>query len=85
VNHIQKKPEKNPENKVRFRGVNQHRDPHGSCRFTFFYPDYTVGSGIPPDHAAFCGACFSTEKLSLPKEARGLYHRSGIAPCPEGY
>ncbi len=27
---------------------------------------------------ALCSACLSIKKLSLPKEARGLYHRSGI-------
>jgi len=37
-------------------------------RFLFFHPDYTVGFGIAPNHAP----C-----------ARGLYRRSGIAPCPE--
>jgi hypothetical protein len=42
---------KKPENRKCFRGVNQHIDPRGSCRFTFYYPDYTVGSGITPDHA----------------------------------
>jgi hypothetical protein len=31
---------------------------------TFFHPDYTVGSGVSPNHA--------------PKGARGLYHRLGI-------
>ena len=30
----------------------------------FFHPDYTVGSGVTPDHAM--------------NMARGLYHRSGI-------
>jgi hypothetical protein len=58
---------------------------------TFYYPDYTVGFGITPNHARFCGTHFPKGKLSLPKEARGLYHRSGIqmrmaqmSPCPEG-
>jgi hypothetical protein len=41
---------KNPENKKCFRGMNPHRD-HTALSFTFFYPDYTVGSGITPDHA----------------------------------
>jgi hypothetical protein len=41
----------------------------------FFYPDFTVDSGISPDHAS----------------ARGLYHRSGIEkhcfshPAPKNY
>jgi hypothetical protein len=35
----------------------------------FFHPDYTVGPGITPGQ--------------LRKAARGLYRRSGIAPCPE--
>jgi hypothetical protein len=35
----------------------------------FFHPDFTVGPGISP---------------SQPQDAaRGLYHRSGITPCPE--
>jgi hypothetical protein len=45
------RPNKKPENSECFRGVNQHINPRGSCRFTFYYPDYTVGSGITPDHA----------------------------------
>jgi hypothetical protein len=56
---------------------------------TFFHPDYTVGSGVSPDHAA--RSLVSTNHLAC---ARGLYHRSGMAaaaatacgasPCPEG-
>ena len=69
---------KNPENKNCFRGANHKQTGVGPVGFTFFYPDYTVGPGITPGHAYFCGTCFSTKKLSLPKEARGLYHRSGI-------
>lgn len=34
----------------------------------FYHPDYTVGSGITPDHAL---------------HARGLYRRWGISPRPE--
>src|SRR5258708_463859 len=34
----------------------------------FFYPDFTVGSGIKPDHA--------------PLRARGLYHRSPNCTVP---
>ena len=40
----------------------------------------TVGSGVAPDHARF-----PNEESDVPKQARGLYHRSGIAPCPEGF
>lgn len=36
----------------------------------FSHPDYTVGSGIPPDQPPSA-------------EAHGLYHRSGFAPCPK--
>ena len=35
----------------------------------FFHPDYTVGTGITPVHAALA--------------ARGLYRRWGISPRPE--
>ena len=69
-----------PENNDRFRGANPHKIPYGSVLFTFFYPDYTVGSGVTPDHARF-----PNKESDVPKQARGLYHRSGIAPCPEGY
>jgi hypothetical protein len=34
----------------------------------FSHPDFTVGTGITPVQ---------------PITARGLYHRSGISPCPE--
>src|SRR6266508_7019077 len=39
----------------------------------------TVGSGVPPDHAhlVILSGCEGS--------ARGLYHRSGITPCPEGF
>ena len=37
---------------------------------TFSYPDFTVGTGIPPDPARIALA--------------GCHRRSGIAPCPEG-
>ncbi len=76
---------KNPENKCCFRDVNPLRDLMGPVVITFLYPDYTVGSGISPDHARLCGTHFPKGKLLLPKEARGLYHRSGITPCPEGF
>ena len=39
---------------------------------TFYHPDYTVGTGITPAPARL-------------GHARGLYRRSGIAPCPKGY
>ena len=53
---------KNPENKDRFRGVNQHRD-HMVLSFTFFYPDYTVGLGIPPSHARFLRYPFPKKEI----------------------
>lgn len=37
---------------------------------TFFYPDY------------YCRLWNFTKSCA---SARGLYHRSGVAPCPEGY
>lgn len=38
----------------------------------FSHPDFTVGTGITP--------------VQLMKTlARGLYHRSGITPCPEDF
>ena len=44
-----------------------------------FIQTITVGLGISPSHT----------HLRIPEEfegsARGLYHRSGITPCPEGY
>ncbi len=55
---------KNPENKNRFRGMNPHRD-HAVLSFTFFYPDYTVGPGIPPGHVLrLCSALvgFTTDR-----------------------
>ena len=74
---------KNPKTKYVF-GVRIHTDPTRGCAFTFLYPDYTVGSGVAPDHARF-----PNEESEVPKQARGLYHRSGIhagcvSPCPEG-
>ena len=38
----------------------------------FSHPDFTVGTGITP------------VQLISPL-ARGLYHRSGITPCPEDF
>jgi hypothetical protein len=46
--------------------------------FTFFHPDCTVGSGVSPDHAL--GR--SPDWLEELRPARGLYHRSGVAPQP---
>lgn len=61
-------------------GARIHTNPIWACACTFFYPDYTVGSGVAPDHARF-----PNKESDVPKQARGLYHRSGITPCPEGY
>jgi hypothetical protein len=69
---------KNPENNNCFRDMNPFQNHAGPVVITFYYPDYTVGLGISTSHARFCGARFPKKKLSLPKEARGLYHRSGI-------
>ena len=63
-----------------FPGRESTQNPIQICAVTFFYPDYTVGSGVTPDHARF-----PNKESDVPKQARGLYHRSGIAPCPEGY
>jgi len=85
-----------------FSGRDSKTDPDGPA--TFFYPDFTVGSGIrlycavldaihlSPAHAFL--PAFPKRKDDWPKEARGLYHRSGIhlhfvcyvqvSPCPEG-
>jgi hypothetical protein len=48
---------------------------------TSYHPDYTVGPGVSPDHALRMQFVFSklpTQVLFL-RNARGLYHRSGIA------
>ena len=54
-------------------GARIHTNPIWACACTFFYPDYTVGSGVAPDHARF-----PNKESDVPKQARGLYHRSGI-------
>jgi hypothetical protein len=66
---------KNPENSERFRGANPNINRMGLVGCTFFYPDYTVGFGFSPNHARF-----PKEESDVPKQARGLYHRSGIHP-----
>ena len=43
--------------------------------FHFYHLDYTIGTGITPVHVIFI--------LFKIKTTRGLYHRSGISPCPE--
>jgi len=49
-------------------------DSHGMRDSAFFYPDFTVGPGVAPDPTL----------ISFLNQARGLYHRLGIAPYPEG-
>ena len=71
---------KNPENSERFRGANPHKSRMGLRVLPSSIQTITVGSGVAPDHARF-----PNEESDVPKQARGLYHRSGIAPCPEGY
>src|SRR5687767_7628203 len=44
-----------------------------------FIQTITVGLGVPPSHAHL--VILSGREGS----ARGLYHRSGITPCPEGF
>jgi len=46
---------------------------------SFFYPDYYCR---PRNYTESCG--FGVSHCGHSKTARGLYHRSGIAPCPEG-
>ena len=90
---------KSPENKVRFRGLISYRL-RGKSNQTreslhpSFIQTVTVGSGVPPDHALWSQearvpvrVCFrSLQELALAlHSARGLYHRSVIAPCPEGF
>jgi|GEM_PF-5429381 len=69
---------KNPENKVRFGGVNQHRD-QMVLSFTFFYPDYTVGSGITPDHARFLRYPFPKKEIVTAQ--RGSWALPPIGNC----
>ena len=38
-----------------FSGLQVKPDPYGPYLVTFFYPDYTVGSGVPPNPVL----CFS--------------------------
>ena len=47
----------------------------------------TVGPGVSPGHAFWNPAACSYFQEQTPKchIARGLYHRSGITPCPEGF
>jgi hypothetical protein len=54
-------PKKSPENNVRFRGLQVESDSQEPA--SFFYPDYTVGPGVPPDHA------FGVERLAVLKGA----------------
>jgi len=61
-------PEKNPENKNRFRGMNPHRPRRPASPSTI----QTILSA-PEFHRI------------MHLRARGLYRRSGIAPCPEGF
>jgi len=58
---------------------------------SFFYPDYncrlwnyTRSCFWSKGHLKRCAPLFSTASCWTPY-ARGLYHRSGIAPCPEGF
>ena len=48
----------------------------------------TVGPGVSPDHALWSQEArfrkLQEQALEL-HTARGLYHRSGITPCPEGF
>jgi hypothetical protein len=61
-------------------GARIHTNPVQACAIPSSIQTVTVGSGVAPDHARF-----PNEESDVPKQARGLYHRSGIAPCPEGY
>lgn len=65
---------------------------HGSV-FSFFHPDYTVGLRIErsrtlkifftkTDEISVLVIAFATKKIL---RARGLYHRLGFTPDPEGY
>jgi hypothetical protein len=62
---------------------------------TFYYPDYTVGSGITPDHARFLRYPFPKGEIvtaqrgswALPPigNSLALYYCVQVSPCPEGY
>ena len=46
------------------RAQTLHSSIKNNCTIIFFHPDYTVGSGITPDHAPFhidfiCQFCYS--------------------------
>ncbi len=65
-------------------------DTTASCRYRprfamcrFFHPDFTVGSGVSPDHASVTGTRVSRETSGRRPSARGLYRRWGITPRPE--
>ena len=52
-----------------------------------FIQTITVGLGVPPGHAPGVeelAPVFQQQAVGL-HTARGLYHRSGITPCPEGF
>jgi len=76
----------NPENMSVF-GASKQTSPTNRPVESFFHPDYHCR---PRNYTGSCplvaeGCPLSQRgKTSLPEEARGLYHRSGISPCPEG-
>jgi hypothetical protein len=55
--------------KIAFQGVRIKKEHYKNAIHAFSHPDYTVGTGITPVHAALA--------------ARGLYRRWGISPRPE--
>lgn len=57
----------------------------GLSNILFFHPDYTVGAEVStaqPFTRRFPVPCGTDVQC---KRARGLYRRSGIAPCPEDF
>ena len=63
--------EKSPENGIAFEAYKPNQTHAGPVVSPSTIRTLTVGPGIPPSHV-------------LETSTRGLYHRSGIAPCPEG-
>lgn len=69
---------KKPENKIVF-GASKQTCPRESASLPSSIQTLTVGPGVSPGHAHLLVILSECEG-----SARGLYHRSGIAPCPEG-
>jgi hypothetical protein len=82
-----------PENYLVFGAYDARTTPiQASFRLTFFHPDYTVGSGVAPDHAIAHLAHIGQRRCDLLvgcTTGRDLRNKpmpiqSDRSPCPEG-